>query len=367
MSELAPRLYLLGTGTVGSALVERHARLVANGVTLPALVAIANARGWRDCDASTSKAVLQALRAAPGPRDAAWLKGTNFGSGDIVVDASASEELASRHAEWLSQGAHVVTACKLGQGTGLERWRAIQAATDASGSRYGDSATVGAGLPLLRSLRELRAGGDRIHAIAGVLSGSLAWLFNHYDGKRPFSGFVREARDAGYTEPDPRDDLSGEDVRRKIVILARTAGIPLETEAVNVTSLVPEALAALSIDALDAALPEFDEAMRVRYAEAYRNGEVLKFIARYENGEAKVGLEALPADHPLAAGAGTDNRVAIWSDRYDQQPLVIQGPGAGAEVTAAGLLDDVVAIQSRQGVLRPAKWIRPAIASAGGF
>ncbi|MBE2210685.1 MAG: homoserine dehydrogenase [Xanthomonadaceae bacterium] len=346
MSLAAPRLYLLGTGTVGSVFVDRHARLHANGVALPPLVAIANARGWRDCDATSACDALQTLRASTSPRDAVWLSRTRFGHGDIVVDASASEDLAARHAQWLGDGAHVVTACKLGQGTSLDRWQAIRAAAATSHTQYGDSATVGAGLPVLRSLRELQAGGDRIHAIAGVLSGSLAWLFNHFDGKRPFSGFVREARDAGYTEPDPRDDLSGEDVRRKIVILARAAGVALDAARVQVDSLVPDALAALPAEALDAALPTLDEALRLRYAEAYRNGEVLKFIARLQNGEARVGLEALPADHPLAAGAGTDNRVAIWSDRYCDQPLVIQGPGAGAEVTAAALIDDVLRISA---------------------
>ena len=348
MSFAAPRLYLLGTGTVGSVFVDRHARLRENGVALPALAAIANSRGWHDCDAASATDVLASLRTSSASRDAAWLPRTRFGRGDIVVDASASEALASRHADWLGNGAHVVTACKLGQGTSLDRWRAIRAAAATSHAQYGDSATVGAGLPVLRSLRELQAGGDRIHAIAGVLSGSLAWLFNHFDGKRPFSGFVREARDAGYTEPDPRDDLSGEDVRRKIVILARAAGVALDAAEVQVASLVPEALAGLTVEALDAALPTLDEPMRLCYAEAYRNGEVLKFIARYENGVASVGLEALPADHPLAAGAGTDNRVAIWSDRYREQPLVIQGPGAGAEVTAAALIDDVLRITATQ-------------------
>ena len=138
----------------------------------------------------------------------------------IVIDATASDEVADRHAQWLAHGIHVVTACKLGQGTSLARWRAIREACQSGNAQYGDSATVGAGLPLLRSLRELQAGGDRIHAIAGVLSGSLAWLFNRYDGMRPFSTLVRQARDAGYTEPDPREDLSGEDVRRKLLILA---------------------------------------------------------------------------------------------------------------------------------------------------
>jgi homoserine dehydrogenase len=262
----------------------------------------------------------------------------------ILIDATASDAIAARHAQWLAQGIHVVTACKLGGGTTLARWCAIREAQDAVGARYGDSATVGAGLPLLSSIRALRAGGDRIHAIAGVLSGSLAWLFHHYDGLRPFSGFVRQAREAGYTEPDPRDDLSGEDVRRKLLILARAAGVEMESDAVAVESLVPSALAALPTSQVDAALRVLDAPLRERFAAAYKCGETLRFIARLEDGRARVGLESLPIDHPLAGGAGIDNRVAIWSDRYREKPLVIQGPGAGAEVTAAALLDDVLAI-----------------------
>ena len=337
----SPQLLLLGTGTVGTAFVERHARLRARGVDLPAIAAIGNSRGWRECGAAGAENALAELRALPGA--AAGVPARHgFRRGELVVDASASDALAARHADWLRQGTHVVTACKLGQGAALQRWRAIRDAAAHGGTIYGDSATVGAGLPLLRSLRELQDGGDRIHAIAGVLSGSLAWLFNHYDGKRPFSGFVREAHDAGYTEPDPRDDLSGEDVCRKIVILARAVGFEIEAEAVRVDSLVPQALAGLPRMQLDAALPVLDDPLRRRYADAYRNGEVLKFIARFEHGQARVALEALPADHPLAGGCGTDNRVAIWSDRYRAQPLVVQGPGAGAEVTAAALIDDVL-------------------------
>lgn len=342
-----PALHLLGTGTVGAAFLARHARLRAAGLPLPVIASIANSRARLACEEAFAEPVLQALRDSDAPRDAAWLQQAAFAAGDIVVDASASDAVAGHHADWLRRGAHVVTACKLGQGTSLARWHAIQAAAGTAGTSYGDSATVGAGLPLLRSLRELRAGGDRIHSVAGVLSGSLAWLFNHYDGKRPFSALVRTARDAGFTEPDPRDDLSGEDVRRKIVILARAAGIKLEDGAVAVASLVPQALAALPVARLDAALPALDEPLRLRYAEAHRRGEVLKFVARLENGKARVGLESLPAAHPLAAGAGTDNRVAIRSDRYDVQPLVVQGPGAGAEVTAAALIDDVLAIGRR--------------------
>ncbi len=343
------RIALLGTGTVGKAVLARLAAWEGTefGDKL-SLRYTANSRfGCQPTSFGDALARARSPETAP-PHAASSLRDVRLTLGErgtrIVIDATASEHVAEQHAQWLGQGIHVVTACKLGQGTSLARWREIRDACARGGTRYGDSATVGAGLPLLRSIRALQAGGDRIHAIAGVLSGSLAWLFNHYDGLRPFSGFVRQAREAGYTEPDPRDDLSGEDVRRKLLILARAAGVALESHEADVESLVPPELAALRAGDVDGALPALDMTLRERYAAAYKGGERLRFVARLENGQARVGLESLPADHPLAGGAGTDNRVAIWSDRYCQQALVIQGPGAGAEVTAAGLLDDVLEI-----------------------
>lgn len=351
------RIALLGTGTVGRAVLERLASWAETpfGDRLQ-LVHVANSRVAVSDDngVCARQAALAFGAASVTPSRGATSDLTSVARTlgvrgcRIIIDATASEAVAEQHAHWLAHGIHVVTACKLGQGTSLARWRSIRDAVEA-GAHYGDSATVGAGLPLLRSLRELQAGGDRIHGIAGILSGSLAWLFNQYDGMRPFSALVRQARDAGYTEPDPRDDLSGEDVRRKTVILARAAGFEIEPRDVDVASLVPPELALLSKEAVDGALPAMDVPLRRRFAEAYKNGEKLRFIARLERSDdgrchARVGLEALPGDHALAAGAGTDNKVAIWSDRYRNQPLVIQGPGAGAEVTAAGLLDDALRI-----------------------
>ncbi|MFD0739321.1 homoserine dehydrogenase [Lysobacter koreensis] len=364
------RVALLGTGTVGRAVLARLAGWSGTPLgTRVSLVHVANTRrvladAGGLCPRRAGAAFHARLAEAPAcgvdALQAQDAKAERYGlvatlgqlGTRIVIDATASEAVAGQHAQWLAQGIHVVTACKLGQGTSLARWRAIQAAAAHGGSQYGDSATVGAGLPLLRSLRELQAGGDRIHAVAGVLSGSLAWLFNYYDGLRPFSAFVRAARVAGYTEPDPRDDLSGEDVRRKLLILARAAGVQLEAGEVEVSSLVPPQLAALSAGEVDAALPSLDATLRERFAQAWKAGGKLRFIARLERdacggAQARVGLETLAFDHPLAGGTGTDNRVAIWSDRYREQPLLIQGPGAGAQVTAAGLLDDVLRIAGR--------------------
>lgn len=353
-ADAPPRLLLLGTGTVGRAFVERHARL-ATQVPLPPLGLIANSRAAGACRGDAG-AVLSTLVAAPPREREAVLGDEAFAPGDIVVDATASDAVAGHHARWLRRGVHVVTANKLGAGAGLARARDLAQAARAGDARYGDAATVGAGLPLIRSIRELARGGDRIHAVEGVLSGSLAWLFHRYDGTRPFSACVREARAAGYTEPDPRIDLSGEDVRRKLLILARAAGLPLEADAVRVDSLVPRPLAGAAPDAVDARLPELDDDLLARLRDARARGAVLRFVGRFgadADGvvSAEVGLRALPPDHPLCGGNGTDNRVAIASDRYREQPLVIQGPGAGAEVTAAALLDDVLAIARPQ---RPA-------------
>lgn len=342
------RLALLGTGVVGTAFVDRYLRLRAQGGTLPEFAWLANSRSVQSCAASAITPALEAARAALARDEGLppWAEAESLLGGDIIIDATASDAVADWHAEWLARGIHVVTANKLGNGGALVRAQSIARARASGRSRYGDSATVGAGLPLLRSLRALVAGGDRIHRVEGVLSGSLAWLFNHYDGMRPFSGFVRQAREAGYTEPDPRIDLSGEDVRRKLLILARAAGLPLHAEDVAVESLVPAELAALPLATFDSVLETLDAPLGARYREAYRNGGKLRFLGRFDAEGASVGLRTLDADHPLCGGAGTDNRVAIFSDRYPQQPLVVQGPGAGAEVTAAALLDDVLSIVS---------------------
>lgn len=263
-----------------------------------------------------------------------------------MIDATADAGTAARHAECLLAGVHVVTACKLAAGTSLHQWEAIQLASEQTRAGFGDRATVGAGLPLLRSIRELQAGGDKIRAIAGVMSGSLAWLFDAYDGSRKFSELVCEARNAGFTEPDPREDLSGEDVRRKLLILARAAGFAIESNDVEVRSLVSGELGALPLCEVSGKLHLIDEGINRQFSLANAEGKTLKFVARLENGVATVGLERLEPNDPLSGGGGTDNRVAIWSDRYLQHPLIIQGPSAEADITAAALLDGVLALRS---------------------
>ena len=346
------KIALLGSGTVGLAVLHRLAEWrgspLGDGLRL---VYAANTRLALHDEAGLDPLdCARWLPDAPAGRrqghHADALAAVGADGIRILIDATADAGTAASHAAAIAAGVHVATACKLAAGTSLDQWRAIHEACAQSRAGFGDRATVGAGLPLLSSIRHLRAGGDHIHAIAGVMSGSLAWLFHHFDGSRPFSDLVREARDAGFTEPDPREDLSGEDVRRKILILARAAGFAIESDQVGVKSLVPAELARLPVEQVDANLHLLDAPLASLLELAKFEGCSLRFVARLEDGKARVGLEKLCPNDALHGGGGTDNRVAIWSDRYRHQPLVIQGPGAGAEVTAAALLDDVLHLRA---------------------
>ncbi|KRE99986.1 homoserine dehydrogenase [Frateuria sp. Soil773] len=338
-------LVLLGTGVVGGALLKLLNTPAAASVRL---VGAANSRRQQvDPVLLAQRGLREQLKSQGSVRDNAALLAALDASGaaaKVIVDATASASLASRHAEWLARGYHVVTANKALAGGELPGWRALQAAA-ASGASYGDAATVGAGLPVLSTLRRLRGCGDSLLTLEGVFSGSLSYLFNQYDGSRPFSVLLREARSLGYTEPDPRSDLSGEDVARKLLIIARNAGFALGSDEVEVESLVPEALRELDADGFLARLEELDEPLATRHAEAKARGSVLRFLARLnQRGRARVGLVEVPATHPAARLYGTDNQFALTTTRYNTQPLVIQGPGAGPEVTAQALLGDVLAL-----------------------
>ncbi|MEO6926190.1 MAG: homoserine dehydrogenase [Rhodanobacter sp.] len=339
-------IVLLGTGVVGGALLKLLNTSAADSLRL---VGAANSRRQQiDPSQLAQRNLREQLNRHGDPRDNARLLAALDGSGSavkVLVDASASAVLASHHAEWLARGYHVVTANKALAGGHLAGWRSLQAAL-AHGAQYGDSATVGAGLPVLSTLRRLRLCGDALLTLEGVFSGSLSWLFNQYDGARPFSALLREARQLGYTEPDPRADLSGEDVARKLLIIARHAGFSISSEEVRVASLVPEALRGIDSETFMARLEELDAPLAARHAEAANRGHVLRFLARLnQRGHASVGLVEVPPSHPAARLYGTDNQFALSTTRYNMQPLVIQGPGAGPEVTAQALLGDVLGLR----------------------
>lgn len=337
-------IVLLGTGVVGGALLKLLNTPAAHSLRL---VGVANSRRQQtDTEQLADRGLREKLKSHGDPRDDARLLDALDRSGTgikVIIDATANNALAARHAEWLAQGYHVVTANKALAGGALPGWRALQAAREVS--TYGDAATVGAGLPVLSTLRRLRQCGDALLTLEGVFSGSLSYLFNQYDGSQPFSVLLAEARKLGYTEPDPRSDLSGEDVARKLLIIARNAGFALGTDEVEVESLVPEALRDVDAETFLARLDELDAPLAERHAKARERGCVLRFLARLnQRGRARVGLVEVPVTHPAARLYGTDNQFALTTTRYHSQPLVIQGPGAGPEVTAQALLGDVLAI-----------------------
>jgi bifunctional aspartokinase / homoserine dehydrogenase 1 len=267
----------------------------------------------------------------------------------LIIDCSAADSVAEYYAGWLAQGIHVITPNKQAGAGPIARYRAIRAAS-ANGARFRYEATVGAGLPIIQTLRDLIDTGDEIHAIEGIFSGTLAWLFNSYDGTTPFSKLVADARAAGYTEPDPRDDLSGTDVARKLVILAREMGLDLELKDVRVESLVPEELSNDTPAQFLQRLPLMDPSMTLRLAAARSRGAVLRYVAKLDrNGLASVGLVELPATHAFAHIRLTDNIVQFTTKRYRDNPLVVQGPGAGPEVTAAGVFADLLRVAAGLG------------------
>ncbi len=268
----------------------------------------------------------------------------------VIVDCSASNAVAEHYPAWLAAGIHVITPNKQAGAGPLQRYTAIRDARAHTGARFRYEATVGAGLPVIQTLRDLLDTGDALIAIDGILSGTLAWLFNKFDGSKPFSELLREAHALGYTEPDPRDDLSGMDVARKLVILAREAGLSLSMADVQVQGLVPDALRDADRGAFMAGLAALDAPMQAALDAARANDCVLRYVARLEaNGSAKVALQELPADHAFAHLRLTDNCVQFTTHRYRDNPLVVQGPGAGPEVTAAGVFSDLLRLASSLG------------------
>ncbi len=204
-----------------------------------------------------------------------------------------------------------------------------------------------AGLPVINTLQDLIKTGDQVEKIAGIVSGTLSYIFNELAKNRKFSEIVLEAKQRGYTEPDPREDLSGMDVARKFVCLAREIGFEVNFSDVNVHNLVPEPLRSCSVEEFLAKLPLYDEQMQQLVIEANANHEKIGYVGSIDdNGTIQVAIESFPQNHPFAGLKGTDNMLVFHTKRYHTQPLVIQGPGAGAEVTAAGIFADLLRLVS---------------------
>ena len=268
----------------------------------------------------------------------------------VLIDCTASEAVARHYRAWFERGIHVVTPNKKANSADWPYYQSLREARRVSGATYLYEATVGAGLPIIQTLRDLRETGDDIASIEGIFSGTLAYLFNVYDGRTAFSEIVRDARQRGYTESDPRDDLSGLDVARKLIILGREMGLHLELKDVKVESLVPAGLEAASVDEFMSKLPQYDAAMRTRFEAARAQSKVMRYVGKVTaDGQAVVGVVELDAKHPFANIALTDNVVRFATRRYCDNPLIVQGPGAGPEVTSGGVFADLLRLAAYLG------------------
>lgn len=264
----------------------------------------------------------------------------------VIIDCTSSEDVCKNYPAWISQGINVITPNKKSNSGSFQFYKDIKEAKAKSNVSFLYETTVGAGLPVISTLKEIIATGDKVLEIEGVLSGTLSYIFNNLKINQSFSSIIKEAKKLGYTEPDPRDDLSGVDVARKLVILAREIGMEVELKDVSVESLVPPDLVNVSLDEFMNKLVNFDFLMNLRLQSAENNEEVLRFVGSIsDSGKLSVRLKEFTKNHALSKLNGSDNFISIKTRRYNN-PLIIQGPGAGAEVTAAGVFGDLLKLCS---------------------
>jgi aspartokinase/homoserine dehydrogenase 1 len=260
----------------------------------------------------------------------------------VFIDCTASDQTSEWYPRFLKAGIHVVTPNKKANTQEMAVYKKLHKSASSRGVKFRYETNVGAGLPVIQTIQDLISAGDNIHKIEGILSGTLSYIFNNYTSKDSFSAIVKNARDKGYTEPDPREDLNGMDVARKILILSREMGWELNITDVDVENLSPvESMKAKNIENYFELLQKYDDQMRDRIGKIEKSGNRLRYIARAEGGKLSAGLKEVDSEHPFYGLQGSDNIVAIYSDYYPI-PLVIRGAGAGAEVTAAGVFADIL-------------------------
>ncbi|HLA51759.1 MAG TPA: hypothetical protein VK618_00555, partial [Flavitalea sp.] len=260
----------------------------------------------------------------------------------IFVDVTANGELAMSYDKLLAKSIGVVACNKVACSSSFEYYKQLKDLAREYSVPFLFETNVGAGLPVIGTLNDLLRSGDRVNRIQAVLSGTLNFVFNNYDGKTSFAKVVWQAQQEGYTEPDPRLDLGGTDVMRKIMILARETGEQMEMNDISNTSFMPASCMTGTVDDFYQEMEKEEAHFKKIYQAAADAGNKLKFVATYENGKASVGLQQIPSQHDFYHLYGKDNVVLFYTDRYPEQPLVVKGAGAGAEVTASGVFADII-------------------------
>jgi aspartokinase/homoserine dehydrogenase 1 len=343
-------LAIIGVGNIGTALLrqlqQQRAYLLSKGFDVT-VVALADSKRFalapEGINLTRWKETLAAARHRMTPETfaehIAGMELTNV----ALVDCTANPSIVDAYPAFINRDLHIITPNKRANALPWRRYTALMQLLDRRQKYFLYEANVGAGLPVMSTLRDLIASGDEIVRIEGILSGTLSYLFNTFDGSVPFSELIREAHTLGFTEPDPRDDLSGQDVARKLLILARQIGLKMDLQEVRVDSLVPRPLASGAFSPrLLTAFARYDPEMTKRLKGAASRGAVLRYVGILEHGRARAGLKEFPRDHPVASAKGSDNVIAFTTTRYARTPLVVQGPGAGADVTAMGVFSDIL-------------------------
>ncbi|MEZ4967690.1 MAG: bifunctional aspartate kinase/homoserine dehydrogenase I [Saprospiraceae bacterium] len=347
-------LYLVGVGLIGGTLLRQvltQAAFLREKRKLEIrVVGLANSRKMifdaEGIDLERWETALETGEPFSMPHYLAQMKALNLPSA-VFIDNTASEEITGFYEQILDASISISTPNKLAASSSHLQYQRLKQTAEKRGVLWRYETNVGAGLPLITTLGDLIHSGDRILKIEGVLSGTLSYIFNHFGPGTRFADIVKEAKRLGLTEPDPREDLSGADVRRKLLILARETGLPLESGDIEVENILPKpCLEAKDVDAFFAVLEQHGEHFETLRSKAAAEGKALRFVAALENGRAQVVLRAYDKAHPFFFLSGSDNMVVFTTERYRERPLVIRGPGAGAEVTAAGVFAEVIGIGS---------------------
>ena len=346
-------VFLVGTGLIGKALInmvqEQFDKLAKENLLEISIVAVANSRKMLFQEAGLPLATYLDENEAKGEamhmeKFVEQMVSLNLPN-SIFVDCTSSEDVTSFYEAILSASISVVTPNKKANSGSLEKYQLLKRTAFRRGVKFLYETNVGAGLPVINTLNDLLLSGDKVISIEGVLSGTLNFIFSSYSAGKKFSEVVKEAKAKGYTEPDPRDDLSGMDVARKILILSREAGLPYELSDITVENLVPaDCREQTSVDAFFAALEKHDSAFEKLLADATGRKEKLRYMAVLKDGKVAVSLGTVNDQHPFYSLSGSDNIILLTTERYHERPMVIRGPGAGAAVTAAGVFADVIRI-----------------------
>lgn len=343
-------LFLVGVGLIGKTLVRmietQQEKLLSNNLLEIKIHGMANSRYMAFDEDGFDLANFVPPSEKDQPMDLDQFLGTmssmNF-SNSVFVDCTASQEVSDRYQEILEAKVAIVTPNKKANSGSLSKYQQLKDLSSQRNIKFLYETNVAAGLPVISTLQDLIVSGDKVIRIEGVLSGSMNYIFSELEKGTPFSKVVSNAKEKGYTEPDPREDLSGMDVARKILILGREAEQQLHFEDISVQSMVPEEAAnAESVDEFLEQLKQHDGYFQELLDEAKSKGEKLRFMAVLENGKARVGLNSVDSSHPFYSLGGSDNMILFTTERYHEFPMIIRGPGAGADVTAAGVFADII-------------------------